>query len=170
MNGFSRIIGIFLLAASLPLQAQQPAPVESKLEQRKVVRAADGKESFAPAGAVKPGDEIEYVATYRNLSRSSVKNLEATLPIPANTEFVPGSQKPAAARASLDSRSWGDVPLKRKVQRDGREIEEQVPYREYRYLRWPAAELGGEKVLTYTARVRVLDDAAPDAAAKGGRK
>lgn len=157
MKAVVKLIGLAMILVAVPLHAQQSGPIESRLEQRTVVRAADGKESFAPATAVKPGDVIEYAVTYRNASRQSVRNLEATLPIPSNTEFVPGSAKPAAAKASLDSRSWADIPLKRKVLRDGREVEEQVPFREYRYLRWFPGELGGEKSMTFTARVRVVE-------------
>lgn len=156
MNVIVKMIGVAVLVAAGPLHAQQGGPVETRLEARKVVRAADGQESFAPAGDAKPGDVIEYVAAYRNPTRQAVSGLEATLPLPPNTEFVPGSARPSAAKASVDARAWGDLPLTRKVIRDGREIEEQVPVREYRYLRWFPGELGGEKTLTYTARVRVV--------------
>jgi uncharacterized repeat protein (TIGR01451 family) len=166
-----KVLGMAALACAAPLHAQQQAgPIETRLEARKVVRAADGQESFAPAIAAKPGDVIEYVATYRNTTRQPVRNLEATLPIPGNTEFVPGSPKPAAAKASVDSRSWADMPLVRKLVRDGREVQEQVPLREYRYLRWFPGELGGEKSVTFTARVRVVDDVTAGEPGKGDGK
>jgi uncharacterized repeat protein (TIGR01451 family) len=158
MNAIVKLIGVAMIFFAAPLHAQQPnGPVEMRLEARKVVRAADGQESFTTATQAKPGDVIEYVATYRNVSRQAVSNLAATLPIPANTEFVSGSAKPAAAKASVDSRAFGDMPLTRKVQRNGREVEEPVPFREYRYLRWFPGELGGEKSMTFTARARVVE-------------
>lgn len=157
MNAVMKFVGIAMILFAAPLHAQQNGPIETRLEARKVMRAADGQETFAPATAAKPGDVIEYAATYRNVSRQPVRNLEATLPIPGNTEFVPGSARPASAKASVDSRSWGDMPLQRKVRRDGREVDEQVPFREYRYLRWFPGELGGEKSMTFTARVRVVE-------------
>jgi uncharacterized repeat protein (TIGR01451 family) len=163
MSPMWKILGCALLVAAAPVHAQlqQNGPIETRLEARKVVRAADGTESFVPAEAAKPGDVIEYVATYRNKTRSGVTKVEATLPIPANTEYVPGSAKPANAKASVDARAFGDMPLVRKVVRDGRSIEEQVPVREYRYLRWFPGELGGEKSVSFSARVRVLEDTAP---------
>lgn len=142
---------------ALPLAAQQPGPVVSRLEARKVVATADGGESFGSAGLARPGDVIEYVVTYRNTGREPVKNLVATLPIPPDTELVPGSARPATAKAGVDSNAFGDMPLKRSAQRNGVQVEEQVPLREYRYLRWVAAELAGEKSLTFAARVRVVD-------------
>jgi uncharacterized repeat protein (TIGR01451 family) len=170
MKRITRSAALALMLACGLAAAQQPNPIETRLEARKVVRAADGKEAFADAAAARPGDVIEYAATYRNVSKQPVKSLEATLPIPANTEFVPGSAQPASVKASVDAREWGTPPLVRKVVRDGRSIEEQVPVREYRYLRWFPGELGGDKAVTFTARVRVVNDQTPSEPGKGGTK
>jgi uncharacterized repeat protein (TIGR01451 family) len=145
-----RTAGLLALVAfaALPLRADE-GPVETRLEARVVVRAADGRESFAPAESARPGDVIEYVATYRNGGDHAVKGLEATLPIPAHTELVPGSIRPATARASLDAASFAALPLKR-----GKEL---VPYRDYRYLRWQVAQLDPKKSVSFSARVRVVD-------------
>ena len=62
-----------------------------------------------------------------------------------------------AARASLDTREFASLPLKRKTMRDGREVEEAVAYREYRSLRWAPMNLGAQMSVTYTARVKVLE-------------
>lgn len=155
-----RFLAIAALGAlALPISAQlQSAPVESRLEAKKVVIGADGKESLVAADAAKPGDIIEYQATYQNKGRAAIKNLEATLPIPPNTEFVSGSPRPDNAKASTDSRTYGAIPLKRTVKKDGKDVQENVPAREYRYLRWFPGELGGEKSVTFTARVKVIDD------------
>ncbi len=173
MKTIAKIAALAALAAAaaMPLHAQQPSgPIETRLEQRKVVRAADGKETFAPADPAKPGDVIEYVATYRNKTRQQVVNLEATLPIPTNTEFIPGSARPANAKASVDGRSFSDPPLTRKVVRNGLEVDEPIPVREYRYLRWYPGDLAGEKSLEFGARVKVTDDALPRESGKGGGK
>ena len=154
------------MATVLPSVAQQNTnPLVTRLEARKVVRAADGTESFAAAESAKPGDVIEYVATYRNTGKQPIRNLEATLPIPQNTELVDSSARPAGAKASLDAKTFADMPLKRRVVRDGKPVDEAVPVREYRSLRWYAAELPADKVATYSARVKVLEDV--PAAAKG---
>jgi len=145
-----------LVIAALPLHAQTAA-VESTLEARKVVRGADGGESFASAEVAKPGDVIEYVATYRNTTRETIRDLVATLPIPAHTELIPGSARPAATLASLDTREFASLPLKRKAVRDGREVDEAVSYREYRALRWAPVNLGAQMSVTYTARVKVVE-------------
>jgi len=143
--------------AALPLASAASDVVETKLEARKVVVAADGRERFLPAGEAKPGDVIEYLATYRNTGADVIRNLEATLPIPANTELLAGSARPANAKASLDARGFADMPLSRPATRDGAVVVEQIPHREYRYLRWFAPELAAHRSLTFAARVRVLE-------------
>lgn len=168
---FHRLAGAAALVLfATPLAAQQAGPVESRLEARKVVLAADGKETLVAAEAAKPGDVIEYVATYRNTGKQAVRNLQATLPIPANTEFIPGSPRPASAKASVDARAFADLPLKRSVQRDGKTVEEPVPTREVRYLRWYPGELGADKSVTFTARVRVVDERAASPPAQGATR
>jgi uncharacterized repeat protein (TIGR01451 family) len=146
-----------LCVAAVPFlsQAASSGAIETTLEQRKVVRAADGRERLVPADTVKPGDVIEYAATYRNTTREPVRNLEATLPIPVHTELVPGSAR--RAKASLDARDFAEIPLKRSAVREGKQVEELVPYRDYRYLRWYPGELGAEMSVTFTARVKVVE-------------
>jgi len=143
-------------AASAWAQPQKNGAIASRLEARTVMRAAKGAEIFAAAESAQPGDVIEYVATYRNTSAQPVRNLEATLPIPANTEIVPGSARPASAKASVDAVTFAQMPLTRKVTRSGKEIDEPVPLREYRYLRWYPGELAGGKSAVFSARVKVV--------------
>ena len=159
VEGHRRIAGLLVAlvaTVALPLRADE-GPVESRLEARTVTRAADGRESFAPAASARPGDVIEYVATYRNTGARPVSGLEATLPIPANTELVPGSVRPASARASTDAAQFAPLPLKRSVTRDGRRVEEPVPFGEYRYLRWHVPQLDAKKSVSFSARVRVVE-------------
>jgi uncharacterized repeat protein (TIGR01451 family) len=146
----------------------QPNAVETRLEAHKVERAADGRETLGDAQSARPGDVIEYTATYRNTGKQPVKGLEATLPVPANTEYVAGSAQPAQAKASVDARAFGVLPLKRRVVRDGKAVEETVPVREYRYLRWYPGDLDGGKSVSFTARVKVIEATAPDDAAGRG--
>jgi uncharacterized repeat protein (TIGR01451 family) len=164
------LAALALFGATASLAQKAGGPLESQLVARKVV-VAEGRESLADAGTVKPGDVIEYVATYRNAGKDAITGLQATIPIPPQTEFIPGTARPARARASLDGRSFADIPLKRTVTRDGKQIEEQVPYREYRALRWFAGELGAGKTADFTARVKVIDDRTPsEPGSKGGGK
>jgi uncharacterized repeat protein (TIGR01451 family) len=156
---FKMLGAAMVLTIALPLAAQGPEQngVQTRLDVHKVTRAADGRESVVPADSAKPGDILEYVVTYQNTSNAAVRDFVATLPIPQATEYIPSSAKPATAKASLDARTFDALPLKRKVLRNGRDVEEAVPLAEYRYLRWLAPELGANKSLTFVARVRVIE-------------
>ena len=146
-------------------------PLEVRLETRKVVGNPDGTESFLAAGSAKPGDVLEYVATYRNRGTAALRDVTPQLPVPGNTEFVPGTARPATAAASLDGRTFAPMPLSRKAERNGAQVDVPVPPREYRSLRWSVPELAPGKATSVSARVRVLDDRStgPPAAA-GGRQ
>lgn len=136
--------------------ASARADVASQLSAVKVSVGADGKDVFAPAPSVKPGELIEYRVDYRNKGDESARALEVTLPIPVGLEYLPSSAQPAGARASLDGKAYQAVPLKRMVKgTDGKEIEQLIPVAEYRFLRWSASDLGAGKTARYTARMRV---------------
>jgi uncharacterized repeat protein (TIGR01451 family) len=156
-NGLGLAVALLAGIAATPLASAADEVVSTRLEARKVVTGSDGRERFAPAENAKPGDVIEYVATYRNTGNDVVRNLQATLPIPSNTELIEGSARPANAKASLDAQRFDDMPLVRGVMRDGRPAVEPVAAREYRYLRWTAPELAAQRSMTFAARVRVLE-------------
>lgn len=169
------LVALAVLAAAFtaagPALAQKAgAPLETRLVARKVVKA-EGGERLVEATDARPGDVIEYEATYRNTGSGAITGLLATIPVPPQTEYLPGTARPAGAKASLDGRDFADIPLKRTVQREGRRVEEQVPSREYRYLRWSAGVLAGGQTAAFSARVKVIDDRTPsEPGSKGGGK
>ena len=134
-------------------------PLEIKLERAKIV-SADNKETRLSAAIAKPGEILEETATYTNKSAAALKGLEATLPVPVNTELVMGSVSPANARASTDGENFSTIPLTRKIkQANGVEVEQAVPLSEYRYLRWYPGELAAQKSLAFSARFKIASDA-----------
>ena len=153
------LVGAGLAAWGAIALAQAPAagPLESKLEARKVSRAADGSERYSAADTARPGDVIEYVATYRNTGGGRLSNVEATLPIPEGTEFIPGSAKPGPQKVSVDGLAFAKLPLIRMVKREGKEYVESVPPRDYKFLRWNGVVLEPRQAVTYVARVRVRE-------------
>ena len=168
MSHLVRALALAGLFALSPAFAATTSGVETSLEARKVERSTEGKERLVAATSAKPGDTIEYTATYRNAGALPVRNLEATLPIPANTEYVEGSASTAGAKASLDGQAFEAMPLKRRVVREGVASEEPVPLREYRYLRWYPGELAPGRSISFSARVKVVEDSAPRGASDRG--
>ena len=191
LDTFSRILILSGLFASFNLQAQTAVPavtaqkpdIESVLTAKKVELADDKKERLIEAKTAKPGEVIEYVATYSNKGKTAVRDVLATLPIPADTIFVRDTPRPATARASVGDGKFAAIPLKRKVKLpSGKEEEIEIPLSEYRALQWSLGELAAGKSVVVSARVRVSDapnsapaPATPPAsagipAAKGGQK
>jgi uncharacterized repeat protein (TIGR01451 family) len=136
--------------------AQNAKDLQVTLKALRVITAEDQKETLVPAEQVKPGDVVEYQATYANTTSRSFRNLQATVPIPSSLEYVPDSAQPANAQASLDGKTFGAVPLMRKtLTADGQQKSEVVPYREYRFLRWNVGELAARKTVVVSARAKV---------------
>ncbi len=154
------------LCASFNLYAQNAAPkppaqkpdIESVLTAKKVEIADDKKERLIEAKTAKPGEVIEYVATYTNKGKTAVRDVVATLPIPADTIFMRNTPKPGTASASLGDGKFAAIPLKRKVKLpSGKEEEIEIPVSEYRALQWSLGELAAGKSVVVSARVRVSD-------------
>jgi uncharacterized repeat protein (TIGR01451 family) len=148
--------------ASAQPAATPSAPVAEKtvavaLTQWKVVTGADGKEQLLDASSVKPGDVLEYRATYTNHTGKTVSGLVADLPIPEGLEYLPRSAKPGAAlvKAATKDGAYAAEPLMRKAANNRTEP---VPYSDYRALRWTLGQLpaGGETAVTARARVEVV--------------
>ena len=146
---------VIALLAIAPAAAFAADPVTVTLQAQRVTMA-NGKEVLAPAAEARPGEVLEYRATYRNTGTAPASNLRATLPVPAGLEYLPRTAVPARVEASLDGRTWAAVPLTRTVRRaDGRTVTETVPAAEYRYLRWAIGTLNARASRLVTARMRV---------------
>ena len=169
---FNRICQVTLVGllslVMMPLMAQpsigraealkaDPAasPVRAELVQKLVQSDAEGRERLVDAAQVKPGDRLQYELTYTNRTAGPVRGLQATLPIPEGTTYLPDSALPPPAQASLDGKTFAVPPLKRTVQKDGRNVEEIAPPQSYRALRWTLGDLASGAALTVKARVEV---------------
>lgn len=130
--------------------------VEATLSAFNVIVNTDGKEKLLSADKIVPGNLLEYQVNYQNNGKSLVKFLTATLPLPVGMTYVANSAKPAKATASLDGKSFVDMPIKRMVKKENGELEEQlVPLSDYRALRWKLGDLSVKSKVVVSARVRV---------------
>ena len=120
------------------------------------IMVSQGKEARLPAEQAKPGDVIEYRATYTNTGGTAVRDLQATLPVPAGLEYLPKTASPVKLLASLDGKSFAPTPLMRRVKlANGKTELREVPASEYRALRWSVGALGANAARTVVARMRV---------------
>ncbi|HEY0684209.1 MAG TPA: hypothetical protein VGD45_17885 [Steroidobacter sp.] len=148
------------LSALLPQQIFAAEPLTASLEAHKVVAVTNGKEQLTSAAEAKPGDVIEYRATYKNVSKAPLHSVMATLPVPATgVELMLNSATPAGVEASIEGTQFAPVPLKRLVKMpDGTHQQQLVPATEYRFLRWPLGDLPAGASKTVSARVRVTNE------------
>ena len=130
--------------------ASNNEPVSVQLKAFKKVVDSKGNAQFKAADSIKPQDVIEYRATYTNNTTGNIKSLKATLPIPADTQYL-GASLPSGALASTDGVNFSTMPLKKKV--DGKLVN--IPLKEYRALQWQIAELPAKKSVTVSAQAKV---------------
>lgn len=135
-------------AMAAPNNAKEPVSIELKAFKKTV--DTKGKVKFVAAEETKPKDIIEYRATYTNNTAGAIKGLKATLPVPADTQYI-GVSSPAGALASTDGVNFAAMPLKKTV--NGKTVE--VPLKDYRALQWQVVELASKKSITVTAQTKV---------------
>jgi uncharacterized repeat protein (TIGR01451 family) len=147
-------LGVLLVIGSAA--AQGTDDLEIVLEQRKIVVDASGREKTEAAESSRPGDVIEYVATYRNKGKNPARQIEGTVPVPEGMEFTGKQSGPSAFLASLDGQRFALPPLKRRVKTaDGREISVDALDSDYKALRWQLGDLAPGKSLSVSARMRL---------------
>ena len=132
------------------------SPLAITLKQFKVTVVGD-KEQLEEVSVIKPGDIIEYQATYRNGGSSAISGVLATLPVPEGMEYLPAShQQLAPTLAATANGKYGSIPLRKKIS-DAKGIAhiEDVPAAEYRNLRWMLGKLEAGKVVMISLRAKV---------------
>jgi uncharacterized repeat protein (TIGR01451 family) len=151
------IVCAIVVAGSLaPVVACAGDDVTVSLTAHRMTVRSDGQETATSADHARPGDLIEYRATYHNTGSAGIRQLAATLPIPPGTEYVALSASPAPTFASRDGRTYEPLPLMRHVRlADGRDVLREVPASEYRSLRWTLNALAAHGEQSVRARVRV---------------
>lgn len=166
----TKFLLVFMLAGFHSLNWAQPvhksnestanikvSPVKVRLDQYKVVTSENGKETLVDAPSIKPGDVIEYRATYTNQDGKPVTGLQAILPIPEGMEYLPKTARPGPGKALAATASgvFAPEPLTRQVRVNGRVQVETVPYVQYRSLKWDLGQLAPGATQTVSARAQL---------------
>ena len=147
-------LGLSLFSAGI---CANPATVAESLDARIVEQKPGGKVLLRAAYRARPGDVVEYQATYTNTGSKSVQGVVATLPVPVGSEYVLASAQPREVLASLDGKSFAPVPLRRATPKlDGGQQLLPVQVADYRYLRWYIEMLAPGESAVVTARMQVV--------------
>jgi uncharacterized repeat protein (TIGR01451 family) len=157
------ILMLSLLGTLALAQAVKTKPELTLESYRVVAEIVAGKtvESFAKADSVKPGDTVEYRVKASNPTATGLPNFVIDLPIPSSTTYLENTATNAASVAILlasydRKKSFATPPLKRKIIKDGKTVEETVKPNEYTDLRWIVrGQLKAGQTLEFKARVKV---------------
>ncbi len=151
-------IALNLLAAQAQTVTATVAPdVQIKLTLERIT-VEKGKEVLVSTERAAPGEQVQYVAAYTNsaaLTTAPIASLQATLPVPAAMRYV-GSAQPTPIAASTDGKTYETYPIVRMIkQADGSVKRVQVPFDEYRSLRWTIQSLAPQTAQAVKARMQV---------------
>ncbi|MEO0548288.1 MAG: hypothetical protein AAFZ91_00085 [Pseudomonadota bacterium] len=128
-------IGAFTASTLFGVANAQDA-LESSLSAFVVSSDDTGKETLVETEEIAPGETIEYVLTYKNVSDSALSGIVVSAPVPASTIFVADSASTdtdALFEVSADDgATWATPPLTRQTD-NGDEI---IPPAEYDMVRW----------------------------------
>ena len=124
--------------------------LKMQLQANKIVKTAEGKNSYVTASDAKTGETVQYRTIYTNTINQPISDVAVTLPIPANMTFT-GEATPASAQASTDGKSYANMPLMRKV--GGKLVK--IPLSESRSLRWDIKLLPAKKSAAVTLNTTV---------------
>ncbi|WP_216320798.1 hypothetical protein [Deinococcus aestuarii] len=149
-----------LVGASLAAAAPGTPPKPTLTVQRVVTVAVEGKsaERLEAVATTRPGDLLQASSVF-SLSGKE-KGARFTVPVPANTTFVPGSVRASAGvrvtYALNPAGPFSATPLKTiTVQENGKAVTKEVPapQNEYRAVRYDLTGLSG--TVTVGHRIRV---------------
>ena len=160
------IVSSFFMLAAISGVASAAEPLTNTLTVHRVTHELDGREQLAAADTAKPGDVLEYQVELHNSGASSVRALQATLPIPAGVTLIPSSVEPSAVQASVDGAHFAPLPLMHRVrQADGTVADQPIPLKDYRFLRWNPTDVAPRASLIVHARVMLVSGVAAETTA-----
>jgi uncharacterized repeat protein (TIGR01451 family) len=150
------MILLLLILSVAPANSAGQPEVKVRLTAQRVDKNVHGKETISSGESAKPGEIIEYRAVYKNSGAAAARNLLATLPVPAEMEYLSDTASPAAASATTDGVTFSRMPLKRKVKlAEGAVANREVPVDEYRALRWELKDLAPGTSMSVSARMKI---------------
>lgn len=145
----TNLLTFFLLVFFASAVFAQEGPLESLMDVYRVdhVMAEDGShtESLVPATEAAPGEQLEYLLTYRNRGTEPLRGFVIRNRIPDDTSYVGNSSSSSVAGDFLVSIdfgvTWEAVPVTRVVvNSEGVEQTITIPADQYTNLSWQVDE------------------------------
>ena len=157
----STVMPLALLATFAPLSAQTENPLKSEMKAFRVETDPTGQEKLTATENVEPGQVVEYVVTYANISDQTLKQIKVDGPVPAEMTFVADSVRQpdgVSVEFSVDGGLTFSVPPVKyqKQLEDGKIVEAIATPDLYNRIRWTIGEMpaGTTTKLHYRTLVR----------------
>jgi len=110
-----------------------------------------------PAATALPGDVLRYQVSYANISDGTLRNIQATVPVPESTILNAVSSERRLFASTDQKKYFSRWPLTRKIKRpDGVEVEEPIPLSEVRSLRWDVPTILANSTVIFYIDVTVV--------------
>ena len=115
-------------------------------------------EQRVAATEARAGDQLEYMATYRNPTPAILHHVMVTVPVPkTGVDYVIDTASPRADLASTDGTQFSPLPLLRvETTADGRKVSKPAPGADYRFLRWDLGDVPAGATRIVRSRVQLL--------------
>jgi hypothetical protein len=125
---------------------------------RTVQEGGQSREQLQTLDGIRPGDTVEYEATYQGTASQATRNVQVTVPVPTGgLQYVaPATPAVPGLAASTDGKTFQPVPLMRRTTlADGRVELRAVPVSEYRFLRWNLGDVPAGASRSVRARMQM---------------
>lgn len=147
-NKLFLIVCLVLFLSTLLAQPTQELmkkePLQGKMEIYRIAKV-DGQYKRYFVTKAKPGDILEYVITYTNVSQQPLQDIQIVGPIPSESYIVPNTIKMPDRNTMLVSIDGGKTyqkpPIKRKVRQGNKIVEVPVSDKEWTHLKYTVPEL-----------------------------
>ncbi len=126
------------------------SPLIVDLKVYAVNEGTDGGERLVETSEARPGQLLEYRATFSNVSTNALRGVTPEIPVPEGLVILPEAVVPEAQSASLDGVAFVPLPL---VSGNG----EPVPAERIRSIRWAPVNLQPTDEITVSLRARVAE-------------
>ncbi len=135
------VIFCLILFFSISILAQSPLQGSMVVSKIAKVKGADGKEKllrYKDVETARPGETLEYLITYINISKQQLQNIQIIGPIPNTTYFLKNSlqtKNTTEFQVSIDNGlTFVKPPAKKKVEIDKKVTLVEVTEKEWTHI------------------------------------
>jgi uncharacterized repeat protein (TIGR01451 family) len=150
-------VAFYFCFAPAQLLARDQKELDISLRAQRVLADDKGAEKLMDDTSAQPGEVVQYTATLHNKTTRQLLNVTPAIPVPVGMEYLPDTDCPTPALASIDGKTFERFPIRRtRTLIDGRTVSIEVPAKAYRALKWFPDDMPAGSTRVVAMRVRVI--------------